>query len=77
MVVGRFENPEVPVLYDGHWAYSAPPPLVEIGLTAVPKSGSTVAPVTPGTTPLILLEVINSEVLAKDIRTVSKQIGAF
>ena len=33
--VGRSENPEVPVLFGGHNL----PPLVEIGLTDLPKSG--------------------------------------
>ena len=32
---GRSENPGVPVLFDGH----SLPPLVEIGLTGLPKSG--------------------------------------
>ena len=38
--VGRSENPGVPVLYGGHNL----PPLVEIGLTDVPKSGGAMAP---------------------------------
>ena len=39
----------VPVLFDGHNL----PPLVEIGLTDLPKSGGTMAPpAPPGTTPL-------------------------
>ena len=33
-VVGRSENPGVPVLFGGHHL----PPLVEIGLTDLPKS---------------------------------------
>ena len=41
--VGRSENPGVPVLFGGHNL----PPLVEIGLTALPKSGGAMAP--PGT----------------------------
>ena len=36
MAVGRSENPGVPVLFGGH---NLPPPLVEIGLTDLPKSG--------------------------------------
>ena len=40
MTVGRSENPGVPVLFGGHNL----PPLVEIGLTDLPKSV-----VTPGT----------------------------
>ena len=38
--IGRSENLRVPVLFGGH---NLPPPLVEIGLTDLPKSG------TPGT----------------------------
>ena len=34
--VGRSENPGVPVLFDGHNL----PPLVKIGLTEMPKSGT-------------------------------------
>ena len=45
--VGRSENPWVPVLFGGHNL----PPLVEIVLTDLPKSGDAMAP--PGTTPLI------------------------
>ena len=37
--VGRSENPGVAVLYGGHNM----PPLVEIGLTDMPKSGSAMA----------------------------------
>ena len=33
--VGRSENPEVPVLFGGHNLH----PLIEIGLTNLPKSG--------------------------------------
>ena len=44
-VVGRSENPGVPVLFGGHNL----PPLVEIGLTDLPKSGGAMAP--PGGTP--------------------------
>ena len=47
--VGRSENPGVPVLFGGHNL----PPLVEIGLTDLPKSGVAMAPqILPGTTPL-------------------------
>ena len=47
--VGRSENPGVPVLFGGHNL----PPLVEIGLTDLPKSGGAMAPpAPPGTTPL-------------------------
>ena len=50
MAVGRFENSGVPVLFGGH---NLPPPLVEIGLTNLPKSGGAMAPPAPsGTTPL-------------------------
>jgi hypothetical protein len=44
--VGRIENPGVPVLFGGH----NPPPLVEIGLTDLPKSGGAChgTPGTPG-----------------------------
>ena len=46
---GRPENPEVPVLFGGHNL----PPLVEIGLTDLPKSGGAMAPLAPpGTTGL-------------------------
>ena len=44
--VGRSENPGVPALLGGHNL----PPLVEIGLTYLPKSGG--APTSQGTTPL-------------------------
>ena len=45
--VGRSENPGVPVLFGGHNL----PPLVEIGVTALPKSwGATTPPASPGTT---------------------------
>ena len=37
---GRSENPGVPVLFGGHNL----PPLVEIGLTDLPKSGVAMAP---------------------------------
>ena len=43
--VGRFENPGVPVLFGGHNRS----PMVEIGLTDLPKSGGVMAP--PGGTP--------------------------
>ena len=47
--VGRSENPGVPVLFGGHNL----PPLVEIGLTDLPKSGGAMAPpAPPGTTGL-------------------------
>ena len=41
--VGRSENPGVPVLFGGHNL----PPLVRIGLTDLPKSGSAMAPPAP------------------------------
>ena len=43
---GRSENPGVPVLIRGHNM----PPLVEIGLPDLPKSGGAM---TPATTPLM------------------------
>ena len=47
--VGRSENPGVPVLFGGHNL----PPLVEIGLTDLPKTGGAMAPLAPpGTTGL-------------------------
>jgi hypothetical protein len=47
MAVGRSENPVVPVSFGGYNL----PPLVEIGLTDLPKSGGAIAPpVAPGTT---------------------------
>ena len=47
--VGRSDNPGVPVLFGGHNR----PPLVEIGLTDLPKSGGAMAlPAPPGTTGL-------------------------
>ena len=47
--VGRFENPEVPVLFGGQNL----PPLVEIGLLDLPKSVGAMAPLAPpGTTGL-------------------------
>ena len=47
--VGSSENPGVPVLYRGHNLS----PLVEIGLTDLPKSGGAMAPpAPPGTTGL-------------------------
>ena len=47
--VGRSENPVVPVSFGGHNL----PPLVEIELTDLPKSGGAMAPtVSPGTTGL-------------------------
>ena len=43
------EDPGVPVLFGGHNL----PPLIEIGLTDLPKSGGALAPLAPpGTTPL-------------------------
>ena len=36
--VGRFENPGVPVLFGGHNLF----PLVDIGLTDLPKSGGAI-----------------------------------
>ena len=49
--VGRSENPGVPILYGGHNL----PPIVEIGLTDLPKFGGTMAsPAPPGTTGLYL-----------------------
>ena len=48
--VGTSKNPRVPVLFGGHNL----PPLVEIGLTDLPKSECAVAPpASPGTTPLL------------------------
>ena len=48
--VGRSENPGVPVLFGEHNLL----PLVEIGLTDLPKSGGTMAPpAPPGTTGLL------------------------
>ena len=48
-VVGRSENPDVPVLFAGHNLL----PLVEIGLTDLPKSeGAMAPPAPPGTTGL-------------------------
>ena len=48
--VGRSENPGVLVLFGGHNL----PPLVEIGLNDLPKSGGAMAPpATPGTTGLL------------------------
>ena len=41
--VGRSENPGVPVLFSGHKL----PPLVEIGLTDLPKFGGAMAPPAP------------------------------
>ena len=41
--VRRSENPEVPVLFGGHNL----PPLVEIGLTDLPKSGGAMGPPAP------------------------------
>ena len=47
--VGRSENLRIPVLFGGHNL----PPLVEIGLTDLPKSGGAmVPPAPPGTTGL-------------------------
>ena len=46
------ENPRVPVLFGGHNL----PPLVEIGLTDLPKSGGA-PPAPPGTTPLAGLDI--------------------
>ena len=47
--IGRSDNPEVPVLFGGHNL----PPMVEIGLTDLTKSGGAMAPpAPPGTTPL-------------------------
>ena len=47
--VGRSENPGVPVLFGGQNL----PPLVEIGLIDLPKTGGAMAPpAPPGTTPL-------------------------
>ena len=41
--VRKSENPVVPVIFDGHNL----PPLVEIGLTDLPKSGGAMAPPAP------------------------------
>ena len=50
--VGRYENPGVPVLFGGHNL----PPLIEIGLTDLPKFGDDMAPTAPpGMTGLHLL----------------------
>ena len=50
--VGRSENLEVTVLLGGH----NHPPLVQIGLTDLPKSGGAMAPpAPPGTTGLYIL----------------------
>ena len=50
-VVGRSENPGVPVLFDEH----SLPPLVEIGLTDLPKYGVAMTPQAPqGTTGLLV-----------------------
>ena len=59
-VVGRSENPEVPSNYLGGHNLS---PLVEIGLTDLPKSGCAMAPpgtprAYPGTTPLYLIKYL-------------------
>ena len=54
-IVGRSENPGVPVLFGGHNL----PPLVEIGLNDLPKSGGAMAP--PGTTGLRIPYVIYSK----------------
>ena len=49
--VGRSENAGVPVLFGGH--NLTPTPLVDIGLTDLPKSGGAMAPTAPpGTTGL-------------------------
>ena len=51
------ENPGVPVLFGGHNL----PPLVEKGLTALPKSGGTMAPPAPPcTTGLHIFESTNN-----------------
>ena len=51
--VGGSENSGVPVLYGGHNL----PPLVEIGLTDLPKFGGAMAPpAPPGTTGLSLFK---------------------
>ena len=50
--VGRSENLGVPVLFGGHNL----PPLFEIGLTDLPKSGGAMAlPAPPGTTGLLYM----------------------
>ena len=41
--VGRSENSGLPILFGGHNL----PPLIEIGLTDLPKSGGTMAPPAP------------------------------
>ena len=54
--VGGSENSGMPVLYGGH----NQPPLVEIGLTDLPKFGGAMAPpAPPGTTGLHNMYVIN------------------
>ena len=45
--VGRSENPGLPILFGGHNL----PPLVEIGLTDLPKSGGAMAPPAPPAPP--------------------------
>ena len=58
--VGRSENSGVPVSFGGH---NLPPPLVEIGLTDLPKSGVAMAPpAPPGTTPLVVKAVTTTVV---------------
>ena len=47
--VGRSEDPEVPVLFGGHNL----PPLVEIDVTALPKSGGATTPLAPPGTTLV------------------------
>ena len=53
-IVGRSENPGVPVAI--RWVQSVP--LVEIGLTDLPKAGCAMAhPAHPGTTGLFILSI--------------------
>ena len=58
--VGRSENPGVPVLFGGHNLS----PLVEVGLTDLPKSGGAmVAPEPPGITGLLITLKVNPNLL--------------
>ena len=59
--VGRSENPGVPVLFGGHNR----PPMVEIGLTDLPKSGGAMTPPAPSGQDDTPSMVPNADVITK------------
>mgnify|MGYP006864204363 CR=1 FL=1 len=74
MVVGRSENPEVPVLFFGHNL----PPLVKIRLTELPKFGGAIAPLVPqGTAGLYLPYCLEKYLNYSSYFQIQKSTGQF